>query len=109
MPVTAWVSILHRFSGVLLFISLPMLLMGMEALYESQASFDRLARWLVEPWTKILAFILLSAFIYHFAAGLRYLLFDLHIGTRRSMARRSAIAVLLATLVGTALVIFGTQ
>lgn len=109
MPVTAWVSILHRFSGVLLFISLPLLLMGMEALYQSPESFDRFSRWFDEPWLRITALGLLFSFIYHLAAGARYLLFDLHIGTARRAARRSAIAVLVVSLLSAVLIVFGVR
>lgn len=109
MPVTAWVSILHRISGVVLFISLPFTLMGMEALYESPASFDRLSRWLAEPWLRIFALTLLLMFVYHLLAGTRYLLFDLHIGTQGRMARRSAFAVLVATLLCAVLIAWGLR
>lgn len=104
MPVTAWVSILHRISGVVLFISLPLLLMGMEALYESAQAFDRLSRWLAAPSTRFLALTLLLLFVFHLVAGTRYLLFDLHIGTQRRTARRSAFAVFAVTLFGVAVV-----
>lgn len=109
MPVTAWVSILHRISGVVLFISLPFILTGMEALYESAASFERLSRWLAEPWLRGFALALLLLFIYHLLAGTRYLLFDLHIGTQRRAARRSAFAVLVVTLLGAAIIVIGTR
>lgn len=107
MPITAWLSILHRFSGVALFISLPFMLMGMEALYGSPESFNRLTRWLAEPWLRIFALTALLIFFYHLLAGVRYMLFDLHIGTQRRAARRSAFAVFVVTLLGAALIVAG--
>lgn len=105
MPVTAWVSILHRISGVVLFISLPFALLGMEALYESQESYDRVSRWLAAPAARLLALTLLLLFVFHLVAGTRHLLFDLHIGTQRRMARGSAFAVFVVTLLGVALLV----
>jgi len=54
---------------------------------------------------KLLLLGLLWAFLHHFAAGIRYLLLDVHIGTALAPARASSFAVIGVSLVLT--LIFG--
>ena len=95
MPVTAIVSILHRVSGVLLFLTLPLLVAGLQALLGSQQSYAELTGWLQRPLLKLTVIALVFLFALHLAAGARHLLLDLGIGVRRSPAQAGARAVLI--------------
>lgn len=98
MPVTAVVSILHRVSGVLLFLALPFLLIGFEGLLRSEQSYDNVAGWLQSPLGNLTSIALVVSFALHLAAGTRHLLLDLRVGLSRPAARRGAFGVLLFAL-----------
>jgi len=89
-PVAAIVSILHRFSGVILSLLIPVFvyLFGL-SIRDQQSYFQVLYLLKSVPGTLILVFLvwLLS---HHFFAGLRFLLIDLDIGISKASAARSA-------------------
>lgn len=79
-PITAIVSILHRVTGVALFLSIPFLLTALDASLSDRFSFDDIREILRSLPAKVIIFSILSAFIYHAVAGIRHFLMDLHIG-----------------------------
>ena len=96
LPVTGWVSILHRLSGVLLFLLLPLMVWGFTLTLSSEAGFARVAAWGSTPFAKLLTLALVWAFAQHFFSGLRHLAMDSHWGISLKSARRSSLVVLLA-------------
>jgi succinate dehydrogenase / fumarate reductase cytochrome b subunit len=110
LPAASIVSILHRISGALLFLLLPLLLWLFELSLTSEVSFERL-REVASHW--LLKLILLGALwslLHHLVAGIRYLVMDLHIALEKEQARRTAVAVFAISLPLTllaALKIFG--
>jgi len=105
-PASAKVSILHRFSGLLLFLAIPV---GLALLQRSLSSADALNRLAdiagYGAALKALLFIALVGTAYHFCAGIRFLLLDMHIGVALGQARRSAKLVLAIGVL--ALLVFG--
>ncbi|EKD73712.1 MAG: hypothetical protein ACD_45C00215G0003 [uncultured bacterium] len=97
-PLPAIVSILHRISGLILFLLLPFLLWGFNLSVSSQQSFDDLQQVLAIPWIKFIIWCCLSAFIYHLMAGIRHLLMDIGIGEELKSGRLSAALTILITL-----------
>ena len=95
LPITAYTSILHRVSGVFLFIILGMLLYGLELSLSSEASFNTLKERIAQPWVKFLVWVTLSAFIYHLIAGIKHLLMDIDIGDGKESGRIGAMLTLL--------------
>ena len=94
LPINAVVSILHRVSGVGLFLSLPLILLALQLLVRSESSYATLTSWL-NTWLVKLVLIGLSwAFFHHFFAGIRHLLQDIHWMTSLQKARFSGKAVL---------------
>jgi len=79
-PIPAIVSILHRITGVLLFLSIPFLLWGLHLSLRSEEDFNIFQEYLTNPIVKFFIWIIISAFIYHSIAGIRHLLMDIHIG-----------------------------
>lgn len=106
LPLPGKVSILHRVSGVGLFICLPLLLWLFGASLaspDSFASFKAVAGML--PVKLVLAG-LLWAFVHHFCAGIRFLLLDLHVGIEKEAARKSA-GVVFAVSIPLTLILWG--
>lgn len=97
-PIPAIVSILHRISGVILFLFIPVLLWGLNLSLASQQDFDDLHQLLMQPWVKFIIWGSLAAFIYHFVAGIRHLLMDIHIGETLIAGRITAWATMIISL-----------
>lgn len=104
LPINAVVSILHRASGVGLFLSLPLILLALQALVGSPESYVTLTSWLDTWLIKLLLIGLAWAFFHHFFAGIRHLLQDIHWMTSLNNARLSS--RILLWLVAIATVIF---
>jgi succinate dehydrogenase / fumarate reductase cytochrome b subunit len=105
LPVPGVVSILHRISGIGLFLMLPFLLFLLQASLQSPDSYVHFREWLSFVLVKLVLLGLLWAFLHHFCAGIRYLFLDVHVGTELATARASSFAVLGVSLVLT--VLFG--
>ena len=96
LPITGWVSILHRLSGALLFLLLPLMVWGFALTLSGEAGYARAVAWLSTLAAKLLTLALVWAFAHHFLAGLRHLAMDSHWGVSLKSARRSSLVVLLA-------------
>jgi succinate dehydrogenase / fumarate reductase, cytochrome b subunit len=98
LPLPGIVSILHRITGLGLFLFLPLLLCLLSESLDSQTSFEAIRDWLANPLYKIILSGLIWAYLHHFCAGIRYLLLDLHCGIDLKSARASSMYVLLISL-----------
>jgi len=107
LPLPGFVSILHRTSGLLLFLALPLLLLMLQYSLRSIETYTRLMAVLAHPLAKLALLGLLWAFLHHFCAGLRFLAIDLHRVRDLAQARNSSKIVLAASLLLTAL--FGAK
>jgi len=84
LPAPGWVSILHRVSGVLMFLLLPFIIWMFDTSVSSEFSFARFRAafegglgfvpgWLI----KLVALALIWAYLHHLLAGLRHVRMDL--------------------------------
>jgi len=103
---TMTLSILHRGTGLMLSLGLLLLVAWLTALAggaESHAGFARFAAsWPVQTGVALL----LAAFVYHFANGIRHLFWDMGKGFERHQARASGRAVVLFTLLVSAALLY---
>jgi succinate dehydrogenase / fumarate reductase, cytochrome b subunit len=101
LPLAGVVSILHRASGLLLFMLLPFIVWMFDNSLTSEVSYGRfvsvftagvgpLAGWFV----KLVALALIWAYLHHFIAGVRHLWMDATHAVTREFGRQSAIATL---------------
>ena len=90
LPLPGVVSIMHRISGAALFLMLPLLLWLFDLSLMSELSFERLRGITANFFFKLLAGVSDLGFLHHLAAGIRYLLLDLHIGIDLKSARASS-------------------
>ncbi len=98
LPLPGLVSILHRVSGLLLFLALPLLLTMLQYSLRSIETYTHLAGMLQHPVSKLLLLGLLWAFFHHFCAGIRFLAIDLDYGVGLAQARASSWWVLWSSL-----------
>ena len=106
LPLPGKVSILHRVSGVGLFLFLPVLLWLFSASLTSAETFATFRSVFASLPAKVVLAGLLWAFVHHFCAGIRFLLLDLHIGIEKEAARQSA-GVVLAVSIPLTLILWG--
>ncbi len=75
-PITAMVSILHRISGVLTVLFVPLFLWGLQYSLRSPDTFLAVQQcfglWIVKGFV----FLFVAALIYHLIAGIRHILMD---------------------------------
>lgn len=110
LPIPGVLSILHRISGLLMFLFLPLLLWLFEQSLSSELSFERYLAFFHNILGRLLLLALGWALLHHLCAGVRFLLMDVHVGTERLAARRSSwivLAVSLALTLVLALYLFG--
>jgi succinate dehydrogenase / fumarate reductase cytochrome b subunit len=103
LPLPGFVSILHRVSGLLLFLALPLLLWMLQYSLRSIETYTQLQAVFAHTLFKLLMLGLLWAFLHHFCAGLRYLAIDLDYGVKLAQARASSKVVLAVSLILTVL------
>jgi succinate dehydrogenase / fumarate reductase cytochrome b subunit len=94
LPPAGIVSILHRISGALLFLTLPFLIWLLELSLTTELTFLRLREFASSWWAKLILLALIWAFLHHLVAGIRYLVLDLHIGVDKVPSGTSALVVL---------------
>ena len=106
LPPSGIVSIAHRISGVLMFVSIPVIAYLFALSLESQQGFQQVRAWLASPPALVLTVLLVWSFSHHLLAGIRHLLLDIDVGVERSQARASAWVVNLGALLLTAVYLF---
>lgn len=94
-PPMAIVSILHRISGVVLFLFLPIMLYFLGLSLHSATSFEQLHITLANGYCKLLLWVFSAALMYHILAGIRHLLMDIGWGEQLNSARRNATIVII--------------
>jgi len=102
LPLPAFISILHRISGAVLFVSGVWLLFMLDRSLGSEAGFHSVKHSLAFPIVKLAVLGLVWAYCHHFCAGIRYLFLDLDKGVDLATARLTSWIVLAASLAMTA-------
>ncbi|MBC3884902.1 succinate dehydrogenase, cytochrome b556 subunit [Undibacterium griseum] len=104
LPLAGFVSILHRISGMLMFLLLPFILFLLDKSLTSEVSFAELKALTSGVFVKLVILALAWAYLHHFSAGVRHLFMDLHYGLDKHTARKSAVGVLAVSLTLAALI-----
>ena len=113
LPPAAWVSILHRLSGIIMFVLLPVVIWLLDTSLSSDVGYQYLADVFVggigkvPGWFfKLVVLALIWAYLHHFIAGVRHLWMDATHSVSKEFGRSSAIATLAVSLVLTAALAF---
>lgn len=96
LPIGGVMSIIHRATGVFMFLSLPVLIYLLDLSLSGVAGFakaDSLVHSLVGV---VFVFLLMWSIAHHLLAGIRYLLIDVDKGVEKEMARQTALGVTIA-------------
>jgi succinate dehydrogenase / fumarate reductase cytochrome b subunit len=98
LPLAGWVSILHRISGLLLFLAVVWLLFMLDRSLASEKGFEAMRRYAGLPPVKLALLALIWAYCHHFCAGIRFLFLDLDKGVDLATARLTSALVIAASL-----------
>lgn len=99
LPIPGKVSILHRVSGALLFLALPIVFVPLFAKsVASSESFANLGSGFGGFLLKLILLVLIWGFMHHLCAGIRYLTLDFGRGLDKADAQKSAKLVLIVSL-----------
>ena len=101
LPPAGWVSILHRASGVILFLLLPFIVWLFDVSVTSEISYGRFTSafsagigFLPGGFIKLVAFALIWSYLHHFIAGVRHLWMDATHSVSKEQGRSSALITL---------------
>jgi succinate dehydrogenase / fumarate reductase cytochrome b subunit len=105
LPAAGWVSILHRVSGLLMFILMPLIIWLFDNSITSEISFAKFSAafnvgiGFVPGWfMKLVALALIWGYLHHFIAGLRHLYMDVCHAVTKEFGKSSAIVTLVLSL-----------
>ncbi len=105
LPAAGWVSIMHRISGLLMFLLMPLIIWMFDHSISSEISFAKFSAafnvglGFVPGWfMKLVALALIWAYLHHFIAGLRHLYMDACHAVSKEFGKSSAIVTLALSL-----------
>ena len=104
LPLPGVVSFLHRVSGALLFVAIPLFLAGFQLTLDSAETFEQVKQGFGNLLTKMVLILLLWGFLHHFFAGLRFIAMDMGFGMELGKTRRNSWLVMAFSLTLTALI-----
>jgi succinate dehydrogenase / fumarate reductase cytochrome b subunit len=106
LPVAGVMSIIHRITGVVMVLSIPLLLYLFDLSLSGAQGFAETVALLGNLLVKLILFFFIWGLMHHLLAGIRYLLIDIDIGVEKPLYRQSAWAVIVAAPV-LALILMG--
>jgi succinate dehydrogenase / fumarate reductase, cytochrome b subunit len=106
LPPAAWVSILHRVSGILMFVLLPFIIWLLDKSLTSEITYGEFSSafvaglWFFPGWLiKLVVLALIWSYLHHFIAGLRHLWMDATHSVSKEFGRSSAFVTLGVSIV----------
>jgi len=103
---TMGLSITHRLTGLALSVGSILFVCWLFALALGREAYGTALELLSLPLAKVIWAALIVCFCYHLANGIRHLAWDLGLGFEKRQARASGAAVVVATILLSALVLF---
>ena len=101
LPPAGWVSILHRISGALMFVLLPLVVWLLDVSLTSEVSYERFSNAFIAGIGFVPAFLLklvvlalIWSFLHHLIAGVRHLWMDVTHSVTLQQGRVSALITL---------------
>lgn len=100
LPIPGIISIMHRITGAVMFLLIPVFLALLQMSLKSEAGYEAFKALIWgNVFAKIFLLGLLYFFVHHFCCGIRYLLLDTHRGIDLVSARNSSKAVVFVSVI----------
>jgi succinate dehydrogenase / fumarate reductase cytochrome b subunit len=103
LPLAGIMSILHRISGALMFLLLPLVVWLLDKSLTSELSYAELLEVVDSIPAKLVLCAIAWAFIHHFWGGIRHLVNDVHIGISREASPKMASVFMVLSLLSSLL------
>lgn len=100
-PITAITSIMHRLSGIAVFLLLPYMFYLLQQSLSSAQGFADVQVMMQQSLNKLLVLLFVSALFYHFMAGVRHIISDFGYGEDITTAKKTANILLVLTVIST--------
>lgn len=105
LPAAGFVSILHRISGLIMFLLLPFVVWMFDTSVSSEISFAKFKAafnigvgFVPGILVQLLALVLIWAYLHHLIAGLRHLYMDANHAVSKEFGKSSAVVTLVLSL-----------
>jgi succinate dehydrogenase / fumarate reductase, cytochrome b subunit len=105
LPAAGWVSILHRISGLLMFLLLPFVVWLFDTSLSSEFSYERFTAafsagigFIPGVLVKLVVLGLIWGYLHHFIAGVRHLYMDMTHSVTKEFGKSSAVVTLALSL-----------
>jgi succinate dehydrogenase / fumarate reductase cytochrome b subunit len=95
LPIAGIMSIIHRATGVVMVIAIPIVLYLLDRSLAHAAGFSQVKAFVSHGLVQFIVFLFLWGLMHHLLAGIRYLLIDIDIGVDKPIYRQSAWVVTL--------------
>jgi succinate dehydrogenase / fumarate reductase cytochrome b subunit len=102
-PVTAISSILHRISGLILLIAMPLAVVGMNYSLAGPSGYEATVNLLTIGWCSVFFWLFLSAITYHVYAGVRHMIMDMGFGESLKVANFTSMLVIILGVISAVL------
>lgn len=96
LPIGGIMSIIHRATGVFMFLALPYLIYLLDLSLSGAEGYRQAAAQLHSLAGVVFVFLIMWSLAHHLLAGIRYLLIDVDLGVEKELARRTALGVVIA-------------
>lgn len=96
LPIGGIMSIIHRATGVFMFLAVPYLIYLLDLSLSGAEGYAAASAALHSLFGVVFVFLLMWAVMHHLLAGIRYLLIDVDMGVEKDIARQSALGVTIA-------------
>jgi succinate dehydrogenase / fumarate reductase cytochrome b subunit len=104
-PANAVASILHRISGIILSLLIPVLAYLLDLSLQDAEGFTQVTQLFNSPAVQLVGIVAIWALLHHIFAGIRFLLFDIHIGVKDYRPSWSARITIILAIVATLLIV----
>jgi succinate dehydrogenase / fumarate reductase, cytochrome b subunit len=105
LPLAGFVSILHRVSGLVMFVLMPFIIWMFDTSLTSEITYSQFtavftggAGFVPGGFFKLVALALIWAYLHHFIAGVRHLWMDATHAVTKEFGRQSAVFTLVASV-----------
>jgi succinate dehydrogenase / fumarate reductase cytochrome b subunit len=96
LPIGGIMSIIHRATGVFMFLALPYLIYLLVLSLSGPAGYAKAAGAVHSLPGVLFVFLVMWSLAHHLLAGVRYLLIDVDLGVEKEIARQTALGVTVA-------------
>lgn len=96
LPIGGIMSIIHRATGVFMFLALPVLIYLLDLSLSGPIGYAEAVDTVHGVVGTLFVFLIMWSLAHHLLAGIRYLLIDVDLGVEKEIARQTALGVTVA-------------